>query len=1427
MATENNGLDQLVIPVEEMNAEEVTETSSNLNISLTARERLMKKLQGISTMPQRKLRGLRDEPVLTRFDDQDTKREEDSLAVNQASNRWKKLGGRIKEYVKISQEEESFQFFAGTFPAEEDKPVVNEVSDTVEDDDQLEDSALLKQPSEGSEAFDINQHQVGLLLPPQTMTAQECQKETSDGIFHYVSPNLAVERKISSSMPIRFCEDEGFYAGGRPHVRYSSLSTMEGRYLLRPSQNNKWFGEDGRLLMESNPCFKPHSGTTITKDEPTACEVVFNNATCDYALENSTGGGCELGIDIISMKFSHHHLFTKEHGIVSRLQALCSEYLKREKEAITIHLEDKLFALKIEYNELKQRTESTGKSDELMYQYLRDIRHTRQLKNTEEAIDYRLVKTIFRTWRELKAIRETQGYTSVPGELIVHRQDVDAVDNEMQWQRAIEEEVQEAKEEFHYWKRNKKPDQSTSQLNDEDLHSEDSNITSGHSPDFNERAAREQITTYYKQNKWKPGESRLIPKLKYCIITTECSREEHHRLEELSKLKYKIRLLINDTVVSETKERMLEKTDFSVVYGEPFEIKLTYIPEIITLQVLESGVIKSTTISEVFLPVPGPSCTISNEKTEQFEFTSIISVPPVYNSIGSGGESGCLTSGTITCKIFWINYGSGNYSNSIGSIALPLINSIAAPEAQPILGEPGNADTDYLKVWLRESKLDPNDPRNAALLEVAKGVAEVDEEFFRLNELHSLLCFVSDGQFNGAKRYRTITKRQQEHHYFKNKSVPLYDEGVTREMWKAVNDEQPIPQDDFPSSDEGFREARKQRRIKTFAELEKRVSSQIRRLAQQPNLSDVVHFDLIPNISWIQHSITQFLSPRRPLKPIHQPKRNIISQNDHVEGATLYIRVVRAHNLPTRRSDFVRHSHPLSTSSSQLLDDNVEENVCPFIEVSLGDNMQKTSVATGPNPFWNEEISFSFNLSSPEYETDPLQKVASQLQFNFFDEIIVNVKRNSEVHHKIYKLWLGNLWMSVSTLYQSDKIEGTFKINVPPMILGYDTQSRYSDGSTPSVYLLLSLEPTLNEFPLLMKKLDSIEEPYLLQKAEEWQCSFKDKFPSRTLVTTGINSNGKTFFVTRTIHPQNPPDQLWNDQTNVIDNMKRLSRFVSLIPSLPNGSYFSDVWISSDQFLEILGGNQKEHAALLCNYFLFHQQEAWIVVGRGIPEGDTYYVLTHSHDGSTYWLWNATTGEHYDQLDTNCPLISVGSIFNARNVWANVQSYDKLTRMDFDVNNSGQWQALFTNKESTSLSTNQQANLHYNPTDPAILSKLQDRINFLLKKNFVQWRSRHVTRWNSHCSQILQRLLPKFEVQYSLSNNQTAELREFNAIYKMNGFPFNILFTSIADIITKVKNTEIYAIEDEDIEFALAVYIHNYPNDVISVWLYIATLKQL
>ena len=47
--------------------------------------------------------------------------------------------------------------------------------------------------------------------------------------------------------------------------------------------------------------------------------------------------------------------------------------------------------------------------------------------------------------------------------------------------------------------------------------------------------------------------------------------------------------------------------------------------------------------------------------------------------------------------------------------------------------------------------------------------------------------------------------------------------------------------------------------------------------------------------------------------------------------------------------------------------------------------------------------------------------------------------------------------------------------------------------------------------------------------------------------------------------------------------------------------------------------------------------------------------------------------------------------------------------MNLDVTISSNWQALFANKESSTISTNQQTILHYYPTDPATITKLQDR----------------------------------------------------------------------------------------------------------------------
>ena len=69
-------------------------------------------------------------------------------------------------------------------------------------------------------------------------------------------------------------------------------------------------------------------------------------------------------------------------------------------------------------------------------------------------------------------------------------------------------------------------------------------------------------------------------------------------------------------------------------------------------------------------------------------------------------------------------------------------------------------------------------------------------------------------------------------------------------------------------------------------------------------------------------------------------------------------------------------------------------------------------------------------------------------------------------------------------------------------------------------------------------------------------------------------------------------------------------------------------------------------------------------------EGDYHYVTTH---------WNAVTGEHYgEEGNPSCPYESVGSLFNHRNIWVNVQRDDALERALWDLTLDDCWQACLT-----------------------------------------------------------------------------------------------------------------------------------------------------
>ena len=135
-----------------------------------------------------------------------------------------------------------------------------------------------------------------------------------------------------------------------------------------------------------------------------------------------------------------------------------------------------------------------------------------------------------------------------------------------------------------------------------------------------------------------------------------------------------------------------------------------------------------------------------------------------------------------------------------------------------------------------------------------------------------------------------------------------------------------------------------------------------------------------------------------------------------------------------------------------------------------------------------------------------------------------------------------------------------------------------------------------------------------------------------------------------------------------MDTIRKIVRFVSLIPFLDDWMAFpgdNDIWCTSNEFLEISAGDWEEHAVLLCNLFRYHDErerkgtgyKSYLVLGRGMPEGDTVYCLRTDADFTPRLmvLWNASTGEGYNVNDPRCPLIDIAAVVDSTNVFGGLR----------------------------------------------------------------------------------------------------------------------------------------------------------------------------
>ncbi|XP_027384785.1 protein CC2D2B [Bos indicus x Bos taurus] len=1278
---------------------------------------------------------------------------------------------------------------------------------------------------------------------------EEQIKKQQANIFVPSSSPVINQLKLPEDMMPRILEEEGFYIQKKPEIYKKTCNKMENR-LLKLEEGKCWFEESGEIMSLPSPIRRSWNFRLNISKEPLnpALKTMYRKAVksdLESSIRNKMEGQREmyqLDLNIVGLQFSHHPLFNQEQVLCARLLQLYECFQDRQQQNLPQLLYEKLKALTDATKLANENSEISQLTRKSLQDYYWQISDTKQLYELEKEKDFSLLHSILRTWKQIKSLRQRQGFTSTSVKLQFQRLKMNKCDE--QKQELSKMSGTEKKTEGKAFK-NRKKQESFSYLASE-FEETDTEIVN-------------PIT--------------VIPQLSFTAELTNlsrCSLYEQKRRAKIQKLKYFIKILYNDKQVSCTSVSPLQ-FDFKVMFQQIFNIQLIYWPETICLEVYEISK-RTCLLAKLYLPLPNSTELKSKTILEYLEFSSDKLVIPAYGEVGSnvpflleenGTEELCLlTSGKLSYSLSWALDENGvpltPVSQSLRSAFCSVLRNVDARGVPEI---PWLINAQKLFEWANEVRIDPNNPECSDLMEFIMYIKHKGQDipkYFRLEQLQDEFNFVSEEEMKKSKRFQLLQLRNAgQLDVFLLQQMPLYDREIPDLVFQEYESQ---IEKDMSISDVNSITAQRNNSANFLKKMRRLVMRRIVKVSKF-NLSDIVaDYEEIVSASQLTYAVCKLLEQRRKLKPQRKERKKVAVQTICDRDIKILIRILRAYNIPTRKTTVnrsldmptylissmsrLRHKETIkSLASDELLN---EDTVHPFVEVSFQHTVYQTSVASGSHPCWNEEIKVDFILPGHDCNFSSLSKIKDNIYINIFDEMIIEKHedrcfKSCSGHSYIRKNWLGSIVFPFSALLQQSEISGTFQVNIPPVLLGYTWSKTYvspkedynGQNLKESTFLNIfaTIEPQIS-YAICSPELDKFSDQIdILERARIFTKNCKALFPKRRITTTVFNDEGIQILVIRYIKALNPPQQLLDMFLH--DSNARLdlvAHFVSLIPIMPealdeNNGF--DIWMTSERCISLAIGNKEEHAILLCNFFLYFGKKALVLLGTSVLEGHVAYVLTQETD--EYLLWNPLTGRCHKQFDPFCPLQGVDCLFDGENVWFNLQQNNSPMAVYFDYSKESFWKQLLPkNYQGTKTQSIQPEEIIYSDTNKSMVEDLKNRIERTLKCKIMEWRPKQPTRWNRQCTFILRQILPKLELGTGsfVSSEEESEFERLLQFYWVTGFPIQMPYTDVQSVIDAVYQTGIHSSEFPQTEFALAVYIHPYPNNILSVWVYLASLAR-